>query len=137
MIIITNVLQLLEKKLFTLLAFSVHLVHLLGFSKINPLWLVESSPKIYSALRIAMLFACVLTFHAWILQIKVATSIFFFSFQSQDFLLHMPLGNSGSQQESVGGGRITVGAQTVPAADLNNSSPSDIACNCEACNERR
>lgn len=77
-IIITNVLQLLEKKLFTLLAFSVHLVHLLGFSKINPLWLVESSPKIYSALRIAMLFACVLTFHAWILQIKVATSIFFF-----------------------------------------------------------
>jgi len=49
----------------------------------------------------------------------------------------MPLGNSGSQQESVGGGRITVGAQTVPAADLNNSSPSDIACNCEACNERR
>ncbi|KAM6075856.1 protein FAM193A isoform 3-T6 [Chlamydotis macqueenii] len=57
--------------------------------------------------------------------------------QSQDFLLHMPLGNSGSQQESVGGGRITVGAQTVPAADLSNSSPSDIACNCEACNERR
>uniref|UniRef100_A0A8B9IVW5 Family with sequence similarity 193 member A n=1 Tax=Amazona collaria TaxID=241587 RepID=A0A8B9IVW5_9PSIT len=55
----------------------------------------------------------------------------------QDFLLHMPLGNSGSQPESVGGGRITVGAQTVPAADLSNSSPSDIACNCEACNERR
>lgn len=49
----------------------------------------------------------------------------------------MPLGNSGSQQESVGGGRIAVGAQTVPAADLSNSSPSDIACNCEACNERR
>lgn len=83
MIIITNVLQLLEKKLFTLLAFSVHLVHLLGFSKINPLWLVESSPKIYSALRIAMLFACVLTFHAWILQIKVATSIFFFPFRAK------------------------------------------------------
>ncbi|XP_075004695.1 protein FAM193A isoform X3 [Calonectris borealis] len=59
------------------------------------------------------------------------------SLVSQDFLLHMPLGNSGSQQESVGGGRITVGAQTVPAADLSNSSPSDIACNCEACNERR
>ncbi|XP_048704994.2 protein FAM193A isoform X2 [Caretta caretta] len=57
--------------------------------------------------------------------------------QSQDFLLHMPLGNSGSQQESVGGGRITVGAQTVPSADLSNSSPSDVACNCEACNERR
>lgn len=61
----------------------------------------------------------------------------FFLSKSQDFLLHMPLGNSGSQQESVGGGRITVGAQTVPAADLSNSSPSDIACNCEACNERR
>ncbi|XP_067415028.1 protein FAM193A isoform X2 [Emydura macquarii macquarii] len=59
------------------------------------------------------------------------------SLVSQDFLLHMPLGNSGSQQESVGGGRITVGAQTVPSADLNNSSPSDVACNCEACNERR
>lgn len=57
MIIITNVLQLLEMKLFTLLAFSVHLVHLLGFSKINPLWPVESSPKKYSALRNAMLFA--------------------------------------------------------------------------------
>ncbi|XP_034627170.1 protein FAM193A isoform X2 [Trachemys scripta elegans] len=59
------------------------------------------------------------------------------SLVSQDFLLHMPLGNSGSQQESVGGGRITVGAQTVPSADLSNSSPSDVACNCEACNERR
>ncbi|XP_025068365.1 protein FAM193A isoform X3 [Alligator sinensis] len=59
------------------------------------------------------------------------------SLVSQDFLLHMPLGNSGSQQESVGGGRITVGAQTVPSADINSSSPSDVACNCEACNERR
>ncbi|KAM8969294.1 protein FAM193A isoform X4 [Sarcophilus harrisii] len=57
--------------------------------------------------------------------------------QNQDFLLHTPLGNSGSQQESVGGGRITVGAQTVPSADLNNSTPSDMGCNCEACNERR
>ncbi|XP_059577503.1 protein FAM193A isoform X2 [Alligator mississippiensis] len=59
------------------------------------------------------------------------------SLVSQDFLLHMPLGNGGSQQESVGGGRITVGAQTVPSADINSSSPSDVACNCEACNERR
>ncbi|XP_051822270.1 protein FAM193A isoform X2 [Antechinus flavipes] len=59
------------------------------------------------------------------------------SLMNQDFLLHTPLGNSGSQQESVGGGRITVGAQTVPSADLNNSTPSDIGCNCEACNERR
>ncbi|KAM8969290.1 protein FAM193A isoform 2-T2 [Sarcophilus harrisii] len=59
------------------------------------------------------------------------------SLMNQDFLLHTPLGNSGSQQESVGGGRITVGAQTVPSADLNNSTPSDMGCNCEACNERR
>ncbi|XP_019381829.1 PREDICTED: protein FAM193A isoform X2 [Gavialis gangeticus] len=59
------------------------------------------------------------------------------SLVSQDFLLHMPLGNGGSQQESVGGGRVTVGAQTVPSADINSSSPSDVACNCEACNERR
>ncbi|MEE6462656.1 hypothetical protein FKM82_001668 [Ascaphus truei] len=60
------------------------------------------------------------------------------SLVSQDFLLHMPLGNSGSKQESVGGGRMPVGAQTVvpPSTDLN-STPSDIACNCEACNERR
>ncbi|XP_069488207.1 protein FAM193A isoform X2 [Ambystoma mexicanum] len=59
------------------------------------------------------------------------------SLVNQDFLLHMPLGNSGSQQESVGGGRQTVGAQTVPTpSDLNSTTP-DIACNCEACNERR
>nr|XP_014348486.1 PREDICTED: protein FAM193A [Latimeria chalumnae] len=59
------------------------------------------------------------------------------SLVSQDFLLHMPLGNSGSQQESVGGGRLTVGAQTIPATDLSTPAPSEVACNCEACNERR
>ncbi|XP_069059753.1 protein FAM193A isoform X5 [Pleurodeles waltl] len=58
--------------------------------------------------------------------------------QNQDFLLHMPLANSGPQQESLGGGRITVGAQSGPSSsDLNNTTTPDVACNCEACNERR
>ncbi|XP_063313756.1 protein FAM193A isoform X2 [Pelobates fuscus] len=57
---------------------------------------------------------------------------------SQDFLLHMPPGNSGSKQESVGGGRMLVGAQSVPSTvALSNSGPPDVACSCEACNERR
>nr|XP_033806499.1 protein FAM193A isoform X2 [Geotrypetes seraphini] len=60
------------------------------------------------------------------------------SLVNQDFLLHVPLGNSGSQQETVGGSRITAGAQPVPPpTDLSNSTSSDITCNCEACNERR
>ncbi|XP_071982293.1 protein FAM193A isoform X2 [Engystomops pustulosus] len=60
------------------------------------------------------------------------------SLVSQDFLLHMPPGNSGSKQESVGGGRMLVGAQTVaPTVALNNSAPAEISCGCEACNERR
>ncbi|CAI9560542.1 unnamed protein product, partial [Staurois parvus] len=60
------------------------------------------------------------------------------SLVSQDFLLHMPPGNSGSKQESVGGGRMLVGAQTVaPTVALNNTAPGDIACSCDACNERR
>ncbi|KAM4809590.1 protein FAM193A [Rhinophrynus dorsalis] len=60
------------------------------------------------------------------------------SLVSQDFLLHMPPGNSGSKQESVGGGRMLVGAQTVPSTvALNNSTPPEVACSCEACNERR
>ncbi|XP_039767888.1 protein FAM193A isoform X2 [Ornithorhynchus anatinus] len=57
---------------------------------------------------------------------------------SQDFLLHAPLGNGGSQQESVGGGRLAVGAPAGPSAEPSNpTTPSDVACNCEACNERR
>ncbi|XP_040275136.1 protein FAM193A isoform X3 [Bufo bufo] len=60
------------------------------------------------------------------------------SLVSQDFLLHMPPGNSGSKQESVGGGRMLVGAQTVaPTVALNNSAPPEMSCGCEACNERR
>lgn len=47
----------------------------------------------------------------------------------QDFLLHTPLG--GSQPEG-GGGRLTLGAQPLPSA-----TPSDAACACEACSERR
>ncbi|XP_063780659.1 protein FAM193A isoform X1 [Pseudophryne corroboree] len=60
------------------------------------------------------------------------------SLVSQDFLLHMPSGNSGSKQESIGGGRMLVGAQSAaPTLALNNTAPPDITCSCEACNERR
>uniref|UniRef100_A0A8I3VY76 Family with sequence similarity 193 member A n=1 Tax=Callithrix jacchus TaxID=9483 RepID=A0A8I3VY76_CALJA len=45
---------------------------------------------------------------------------------SQDFLLHSSLG--GSQPEASSGARLTLGAQTLP---------SDTACSCEACSERR
>ncbi|XP_026959695.1 protein FAM193A isoform X2 [Sagmatias obliquidens] len=47
----------------------------------------------------------------------------------QDFLLHSPLGSS---QPEAGGGRLTLGAQPLPTA-----APSDTACACEACSERR
>nr|XP_035962252.1 protein FAM193A isoform X1 [Halichoerus grypus]XP_035962253.1 protein FAM193A isoform X1 [Halichoerus grypus] len=53
--------------------------------------------------------------------------------QGQDFLLHSPLG--GSQPEA-GGGRLALGAQTLPSAGLG-TAPSDAACACEACSERR
>ncbi|XP_053073676.1 protein FAM193A isoform X3 [Acinonyx jubatus] len=53
--------------------------------------------------------------------------------QGQDFLLHSPL--SGSQPEA-GGGRLALGAQTLPSAGLG-AAPSDAACACEACSERR
>ncbi|XP_073467006.1 protein FAM193A isoform X5 [Aquarana catesbeiana] len=55
--------------------------------------------------------------------------------QSQDFLLHMSSGNSGSKQDS--GGRMLMGAQTVAPTVALNTAPADIACSCEACNERR
>nr|XP_025854801.1 protein FAM193A isoform X2 [Vulpes vulpes] len=51
----------------------------------------------------------------------------------QDFLLHSPLG--GSQPEA-GGGRLALGAQTLPSTGLG-TAPSDAACACEACSERR
>lgn len=110
-------------------------MHLLVFSKINSLCLVVFSQNIFSTKNCHIICLSINILHLYLTNQSCYQC--FFSFQSQDFLLHMPLGNSGSQQESVGGGRITVGAQTVPAADLSNSSPSDIACNCEACNERR
>ncbi|XP_032189518.1 protein FAM193A isoform X2 [Mustela erminea] len=53
--------------------------------------------------------------------------------QGQDFLLHSPLG--GSQPEA-GGGRLALGAQTLPSAGLS-TAPSDSSCACEACSERR
>ncbi|XP_044930812.1 protein FAM193A isoform X3 [Mustela putorius furo] len=53
--------------------------------------------------------------------------------QGQDFLLHSPLG--GSQPEA-GGGRLALGAQTLPSAGLG-TAPSDSSCACEACSERR
>ncbi|XP_006152980.1 protein FAM193A isoform X2 [Tupaia chinensis] len=52
----------------------------------------------------------------------------------QDFVLHSPLG--GSQPETGGGGRLALGAQTLPSAGLGTAS-SDPACSCEACSERR
>uniref|UniRef100_A0A8C0R050 Family with sequence similarity 193 member A n=1 Tax=Canis lupus dingo TaxID=286419 RepID=A0A8C0R050_CANLU len=55
------------------------------------------------------------------------------SVSGQDFLLHSPLG--GSQPEA-GGGRLALGAQTLPSAGLG-TAPSDATCACEACSERR
>ncbi|XP_031294526.1 protein FAM193A isoform X1 [Camelus dromedarius] len=52
----------------------------------------------------------------------------------QDFLLHSPL---GSQPEAGGGsGRLALGAQPLSPAGLG-AGPSDAACACEACSERR
>ncbi|XP_038661812.1 protein FAM193A isoform X2 [Scyliorhinus canicula] len=58
------------------------------------------------------------------------------SLVNQDFLLHLPMANNGAPQESIGG-RLAVGTQSVPSTDINTPAPSEIACNCEACNERR
>lgn len=60
------------------------------------------------------------------------------SLGSQDFLLHMPLGNGGVVQEP--GGRLTGAAPalpTLPAPDLTAPLTADTVCSCEACNERR
>nr|XP_044986258.1 protein FAM193A [Jaculus jaculus] len=53
---------------------------------------------------------------------------------SQDFLLHSPLGSS--QPEASGAGRLALGTQTLPSSGLG-TTPSDIACSCEACSEHR
>ncbi|XP_036777126.2 protein FAM193A isoform X3 [Manis pentadactyla] len=55
--------------------------------------------------------------------------------QSQDFLLHSSLG--GSQPEAGSSGRLALGTQTLPQAGLGGAAPSDAACACEACSERR
>lgn len=56
---------------------------------------------------------------------------FVFWTQSQDFLLHMPMGPSSSASEPIGG------APTLPSPDLGAPIPSDPPCGCEACVERR
>lgn len=65
-------------------------------------------------------------------RLNIVCPVLFFK-QGQDFLLHSPL--SGSQPEA-GGGRLTLGAQTLPSAGLG-AAPTDAACACEACSERR
>lgn len=60
------------------------------------------------------------------------------SLLNQDFLLHMPMGNGSLSQEPLGaGGRLTVGAPTLPAPDLSAPITADTVCSCEACYERR
>ncbi|XP_061575186.1 protein FAM193A isoform X2 [Cololabis saira] len=62
------------------------------------------------------------------------------SLGSQDFLLHMPVGNGNLGQEAATADRLTTAAPTLPmlpAPDLNAPMPSDTVCSCEACNERR
>uniref|UniRef100_I3JVD9 Family with sequence similarity 193 member A n=1 Tax=Oreochromis niloticus TaxID=8128 RepID=I3JVD9_ORENI len=62
------------------------------------------------------------------------------SLGSQDFLLHMPVGNGNLGQEAATGDRLTAAAPTLPmlpAPDLTTPMPADTVCSCEACNERR
>lgn len=50
----------------------------------------------------------------------------------------MPVGNGGLSQEPLGpGGRLTVGAPTLPGPDLSSPLTTDTVCSCEACYERR
>ena len=60
--------------------------------------------------------------------------------QSQDFLLHMPVGNGGLVQEPAPADRLTTAAPTLPmlpAPDLTTPMTADTVCSCDACNERR
>ncbi|XP_061840114.1 protein FAM193A isoform X1 [Nerophis lumbriciformis] len=62
------------------------------------------------------------------------------SLGSQDFLLHMPVGNGSLGQDAATGDRLTTGAPTLPmlpVPDLAAPIAVDTACGCEACNERR
>ena len=67
-------------------------------------------------------------------------SCFSYFLQSQDFLLHMPVGNGNLGQEAATGDRLTTAVPTLPmlpAPDLTAPMPADTVCSCEACNERR
>nr|XP_019956812.1 PREDICTED: protein FAM193A isoform X4 [Paralichthys olivaceus] len=60
--------------------------------------------------------------------------------ESQDFLLHMPVGNGNLGQEAATGDRLTTAAPTLPMLpdpNLTAPMPADTVCSCEACNERR
>lgn len=60
--------------------------------------------------------------------------------QSQDFLLHMPVGNGNMGQDTATEDRLTAAVPTLPmlpAPDLAAPMPADTVCSCEACNERR
>uniref|UniRef100_A0AAQ4Q0F5 FAM193 C-terminal domain-containing protein n=1 Tax=Gasterosteus aculeatus aculeatus TaxID=481459 RepID=A0AAQ4Q0F5_GASAC len=59
------------------------------------------------------------------------------SLGSQDFLLHMPVGNGNLGQEAATGDRLTSAVPMLPAPDLTAPIPADTVCSCEACNERR
>ncbi|KAF7223505.1 protein FAM193A isoform X1 [Nothobranchius furzeri] len=62
------------------------------------------------------------------------------SLGSQDFLMHMPVGNGNLAQEAATADRLSAAAPTLPmlpAPDLTTPMPSDTVCSCEACNERR
>ncbi|KAK0149582.1 Protein FAM193A [Merluccius polli] len=62
------------------------------------------------------------------------------SLGSQDFLLHMPVGNGSLVQEPAPLDRLTTAAPTLPmlpAPDLTTPMTADTVCSCEACNERR
>ncbi|KAF7667179.1 hypothetical protein LDENG_00072650 [Lucifuga dentata] len=62
------------------------------------------------------------------------------SLGSQDFLLHMPVGNGNLGQDAATGDRLTTAAPTLPmlpAPALTAPVPADTVCSCEACNERR
>ncbi|CAL8354103.1 unnamed protein product [Boreogadus saida] len=62
------------------------------------------------------------------------------SLGSQDFLLHMPVGNGGLVQEPAPADRLTTAVPALPmlpAPDLTTPMTADTVCSCEACNERR
>ncbi|KAJ3614806.1 hypothetical protein NHX12_018376 [Muraenolepis orangiensis] len=62
------------------------------------------------------------------------------SLGSQDFLLHVPVGNGGPVLEPAPGDSMTAAVSTLPmlpAPDLATPMTPDGVCSCEACKERR